>query len=140
MSIIGEMQEMSRILYIEDNYQNYRLVMRMLTMEPGSYDLTQAPTGEDGLRMVDEVKPALILMDMNLPDIDGVEVTRRLKADAKYNAIPIVALTANAMIGDREKFLAAGCDDYLRKPLSRAELQGVLYKYLPEQKRVVSAK
>lgn len=121
---------MHKILYVEDNYQNYRLVMRFLTLEKQQYDIVQAPTGTDGLRMAAEMRPDLILMDINLPDIDGVEVTRRIKANPTLKEIPIVALTANAMVGDQERFLKAGCDDYLRKPMSRADLHGVLVKYL----------
>jgi len=121
---------MHKILYVEDNFQNYRLVMRFLTLEKQQYDITQAPTGNDGLRLAKELKPDLILMDINLPDIDGVEVTRQIKAMPELKHIPVVALTANAMVGDQERFLSAGCDAYLRKPMSRADLHGVLIKYL----------
>lgn len=121
---------MYKILYVEDNFQNYRLVMRMLQLEPVEYHVTQAPDGESGLRLVGEIAPDLIFMDINLPDMDGVEVTRRIKAHAEFQHIPIVALTANAMVGDRERYLGAGCDDYLRKPISRADLQGVLARHL----------
>jgi two-component system cell cycle response regulator DivK len=125
---------MHKILYIEDNFQNFRLVMRILHTEPVDYEVTQAPDGNTGLRMVNELKPDLIFLDINLPDIDGAEVTRRIKNDPDVNHIPVVALTANAMVGDRERYLDAGCDDYLRKPVSRAELQGMLSKYLGETK------
>jgi two-component system, cell cycle response regulator DivK len=122
---------MSKILYVEDNWQNYRLVMRMLMMEKDhTYEITQAPTGNDGLKLADEIKPDLILMDINLPDIDGVEVTQRIKKEPLLKHIPVVALTANAMVGDQERFIAAGCDGYLRKPIMRAELQGVLKQFL----------
>lgn len=121
---------MHKILYVEDNFQNFRLVMRFLTLEKQQYDITQAPTGTDGLRLAKELKPDLILMDINLPDIDGVEVTRQIKAMPELKHIPVVALTANAMVGDQERFLSAGCDAYLRKPMSRADLHGVLIKYL----------
>jgi CheY-like chemotaxis protein len=121
---------MSKILYVEDNFQNFRLVLRMLMLEKQKYELIQAATGMDGLRLAAELTPDLILMDINLPDIDGVECTRRLKEDSKLKHIPVVALTANAMVGDREHYLAAGCDDYLRKPLSRSALQNVLTSFL----------
>jgi two-component system cell cycle response regulator DivK len=102
----------------------------MLMLEQQKYEVVQAATGEDGLRMADELKPDLILMDINLPDIDGVECTRRIKANPVLKHIPVVALTANAMVGDKESYLAAGCDAYLRKPLARADLQGVLARFL----------
>ena len=130
---------MNKILYVEDNYQNFRLVMRLLTLEKQQYDITQAPTGNDGLRLADEMKPDLILMDINLPDIDGVEVTRRIKENPRLKHIPVVALTANAMVGDQERFLTAGCDAYLRKPMSRADLHGVLVKYLSNSQKAAAA-
>ncbi len=121
---------MSKILYVEDNYQNYRLIMRMLMLEQKQYELTQASTGADGLRLAAEIRPDLILMDINLPDIDGSECTNRLKADPALKHIPVVALTANAMVGDREKYLAAGCDGYMRKPITRGDLQKVLNTFV----------
>jgi two-component system cell cycle response regulator DivK len=121
---------MAKILYVEDNYQNYRLIMRMLMLEQQQYELTQAATGTDGLRLAAELKPDLILMDINLPDIDGAECTNRIKADPALKHIPVVALTANAMVGDKEKYLAAGCDGYMRKPITRADLQKVLATFV----------
>lgn len=122
---------MPKILYVEDNFQNYRLVMRMLKLEKTDhYDVAQAPDGKSALSMAAEWIPDLILMDINLPDIDGMEVTRRLKADPALGHIPVVALTANAMVGDRERFLSAGCDAYLRKPISRDELRDVIGEFL----------
>jgi two-component system, cell cycle response regulator DivK len=121
---------MARILYVEDNYQNYRLVMRFLSLEKVHYDVAQAATGSDGLRMVAEMRPDLVLMDINLPDVDGIEVTRRIKADPALRHIPVVALTANAMVGDQQRFLSSGCDGYLPKPMSRADLHGVLIRFL----------
>ena len=120
-----------RILYVEDNYQNFRLVMRMLQRENGEYEIIQAEDGLTGLKLAREIEPDLILMDINLPDIDGAEATRRLKADEDLGRIPVIALTANAMVGDQERYLDAGCDGYLRKPLSRADLRAVLTEFLP---------
>ncbi len=119
-----------KVLYVEDNFQNFRLVMRMLARS-GEYELTQAPDGNHALEMVGDLNPDIILMDINLPDMDGMEVTRRIKANPDLQNIPVIALTANAMVGDREKFLAAGCDDYLRKPITRDELKTALVKHLP---------
>lgn len=120
---------MTTILYVEDNFQNYRLVMRMLTLDSKDYQVIQAEDGSAALRLAAEVNPTLILMDINLPDVDGVEVTRRLREDEKLKSIPIVALTANAMVGDRERFLEAGCDDYVRKPISREDLRRVVARF-----------
>jgi two-component system, cell cycle response regulator DivK len=114
---------MKKILYVEDNFQNYRLVMRMLTLDDKDFEVLNAPDGASALRLASEEMPDLILMDINLPDMDGTEVTRRLKADAVLQNIPVIALTANAMVGDRERYLESGCDGYLRKPISRDELR-----------------
>lgn len=108
---------MSKILLVEDNESNRDLISRYL--ELFGYEVMQAIDGEDGLdaarRNRDEI--AVILMDMNLPKVDGWEVTRQLKADESTRSLPIIALTAHAMVGDREKTLEAGCDDYVTKPI-----------------------
>lgn len=116
------------ILYVEDNPQNMRLVRKML--KTGGYDMIEATDGQSGLRMALECKPDLILMDINLPDIDGMEVTMRLKAIAEMAHTPIVALTANAMFGDRERFTSAGCDGYLAKPVTKNELLNTVAHFL----------
>ncbi len=121
----------ARILYIEDNYQNFRLLMRMLSAENNGYQVYHAENGKSGLVMAEELVPDLIFVDINLPDIDGVEVTRRLKESDTSPHVPVVALTANAMVGDRERYLASGCDGYLQKPLTRASLREVLAEFLP---------
>ena len=125
---------MSTILYVEDNFQNFRLVMRMLNAEDKNYVVERAEDGGSALARVAEVKPDLIFMDINLPDIDGMEITRQIKEKPEYASIPVIALTANAMVGDRERYLSEGCDDYLRKPISRTELRGVLDRFLPNGK------
>lgn len=119
---------MSTILYIEDNAQNMRLVRKMLKAD--GHDMLEALNGTTGIEMVEKHNPDLILMDINLPDIDGMEVTRRIKAKPEFADIPIIALTANAMHGDREKFLEAGCDGYLAKPISRRELSNIVSNFL----------
>ncbi len=111
---------MAKILYIEDNALNMRLVRKLLNS--AGYTMLEATNGMDGVKLAEREKPDLILMDMNLPDIDGIEATRRLKASAELCAIPIIALTANAMYGDRERFLGSGCDGYIAKPIARHEL------------------
>ena len=119
---------MSRILYVEDNYQNKRLVRKILTAR--GYEVLEADDGEGGVQMATSELPDLILMDISIPGIDGIEATRLIKANEKTTQIPVIALTANAMRGDRERFLAAGCDDYLPKPISTADLLRTIAEYL----------
>jgi len=119
-----------KILYIEDNPQNMRLVRKMLRV--GGYDMIEAMDGTTGIKVAAAEVPDLILMDINLPDIDGTEATSRIKADPDLRHIPVVALTANAMFGDRERFLDAGCDGYLAKPVSKNELLNTIAYFLSE--------
>jgi two-component system cell cycle response regulator DivK len=121
-------REIMKVLYVEDNPQNMRLVRKMLQV--GGYTMIEAMDGNTGLALATREVPDLILMDINLPDIDGMEVTSRIKSDPNLAHIPIIALTANAMYGDRERFLAAGCDGYLAKPVSKTELLNTLSCYL----------
>jgi two-component system cell cycle response regulator DivK len=104
-----------RILYIEDNPEN-RMLMRRVLMSEG-YIMEEAFDGNSGLQKAAESPPDLILMDINLPEIDGYEVTARLKQLPNMQGVPIIAVTANVMKGDREKTLAAGCDGYIQKPI-----------------------
>ena len=107
---------MRRLLYIEDNQDNlYMLQLRFDVL--GGYELMSATDGAAGIAMAAAERPDLILMDLNLPEIDGWEAARRLKADPKTRDIPIIALSAHAMAGDREKALATGCDDSDTKPV-----------------------
>ena len=114
---------MKRILYVEDNDDNVYLLQMWLDML-GEYELLVAADGAAGIAMAASEKPAVILMDMNLPGIDGWEATRRLKADARTADIPVIALTAHAMMGDREKALSVGCDDFDTKPIDFDRLLG----------------
>lgn len=118
------------ILYIEDNPHNRRLVRRML--ERQGYSLVEASDGLSGLAMVQEMKPPLVLLDIGLPGIDGIEIVKRIKADQDLRHIPVIAVTASAMRGDRERFLAAGCDDYLSKPIQITELLEKVTQYYPQ--------
>lgn len=120
---------MGRILYVEDNAQNMRLVRKIL--KHAGYEVLEAECGMEGVSKAVAERPDLILMDVNLPDIDGLEATSRIRDMADIANTPIIALTANAMVGDREKALAAGCDDYLPKPVSRADLVAKVTEYLP---------
>lgn len=113
---------MTRILLVEDNEMNRDMLSRRLTRR--GFEVGTAETGTRALAEVAAQPPDLILMDMSLPEIDGWEVTRRLKADPATAAIPIIALTAHAMTSDREKALAAGCDDYDSKPVDLPRLLG----------------
>ncbi len=104
-----------RILYIEDNPDNRLLVRRVLMAE--GYTIEEAADGMAGLKIAEANPPNLVLMDINLPEIDGYEITARLKQLPNMRGVPIVAMTANVMKGDREKTLAAGCDGYIQKPI-----------------------
>jgi CheY-like chemotaxis protein len=104
-----------KILYIEDN--DFNVYVLRLRMKRAGFEVAVAPDAEDGLAQVAREPPDLILMDLNLPGIDGWEATRRLKAAPESRHIPVVALSAHAMEGDREKAFAAGCDDYETKPV-----------------------
>ncbi len=111
---------MAKILLIEDNEMNRDMLSRRL-MRKG-YEVLLAVDGGQGVALAQEAVPDLILMDMSLPVLDGWEATRQLKEAAATKAIPIIALTAHAMSGDREKALAAGCDDYDTKPVELPRL------------------
>ncbi|MBI3241582.1 MAG: response regulator [Chloroflexi bacterium] len=104
-----------RILYIEDNPDNRLLALRILTAE--GYEVLVAANGAEGLAKAAENKFSLILVDINMPEIDGYAVTSQLREMPHLARVPIVALTANVMRGDREKTLAAGCDGYIQKPI-----------------------
>ncbi|MDX1992687.1 MAG: response regulator [bacterium] len=119
---------MGKILYVEDNEQNMRLVRKIL--KHAGYEVVEAIDGMSGLDVAARELPDLILMDVNLPDIDGLEATARLKSTPHLSRIPIIALTANAMVGDREKALQAGCDDYLPKPISKDQLLQAVHSYI----------
>jgi len=111
---------MPRILLVEDNEMNRDMLSRRLAKR--GYEVALALDGLQGIEMARRDSPDLILMDMSLPGVDGWEITRRMRADAGLRRIPIIALTAHAMAGDREKALAAGCDDYDTKPVDFARL------------------
>ena len=111
-----------KILYVEDNDDNVYMLKNRLTR--AGFVVVIATNGTQGVAMATSEQPDLILMDLTLPDIDGEEATRRIKADPATQRIPIIALTANAMAGDRENALAAGCDDFDTKPVELQRLLG----------------
>ena len=111
---------MTRILLVEDNEMNRDMLSRRLVRK--GYEVVMALDGGQAVEMAASAGPDLILMDMSLPVIDGWEATRRIRADASIAAVPIIALTAHAMAGDREKAIEAGCDDYDTKPIELPRL------------------
>ena len=126
---------MSTILYVEDNYQNYRLVMRFLTLEKQQYNIAQAPTGTDGLRMANEMRPDLILMDINLPDGNGLDAAHRLKLSRETG---LIFITTRSEREDRIQGLdQAGGDDYVTKPLDLEELAARMRSVLRRKKKPI---
>jgi two-component system, cell cycle response regulator DivK len=122
----------TRILCVEDNEDNIYLVKMRLEMIEG-FDITVAKDGAEGVNLAATDPPDLILMDLNLPVMDGWEAARRLKADQRTASIPIIALTAHAMAGDRERALAAGCDEFDTKPIDFDRLAQKIRTLLPNR-------
>jgi two-component system, cell cycle response regulator DivK len=104
------------ILIVEDNDKNRKLVRDVLTVK--GYEVIESETGEEGVRLAQERRPSLVLMDIRLPGIDGVEALRRLRAEGTTRGIPVMAMTASVMSEDRQKIMAAGFDAYQSKPIS----------------------
>ncbi len=119
----------SHILLVEDHPQNRYLVTYLL--ESRGYEVEAALDGVEALEAMERRAPGLILMDMQLPRIDGYEATRRIKADARFKEIPLVAVTAHSMRGDHDKAIAAGCDMYVTKPIDGEQLIALVEKLLP---------
>jgi two-component system, cell cycle response regulator DivK len=119
-----------QILVVEDNARNMRLFCDVL--QASGYRTLEATTGEQAVELVFAHRPDLVLMDIQLPDIDGVEALGRVRADDGFATVPILALTAQAMEGDRERFLAAGFDGYLSKPVDIAEFVATVKRYCEE--------
>jgi len=118
-----------KILYVEDNEDNIYMLERRL--KRAGFDVLIARDGAEGVAMARTELPALILMDMGLPVLDGTEATRKIKADPETKHIPVIALTAHAMNGDREKAMASGCDDYDTKPVELPRLLGKIKALMP---------
>jgi two-component system cell cycle response regulator DivK len=117
-----------RILIVEDNPDNRTLISDIL--QAMDYTVIEAMDGEEGVAKARAERPDLVLMDLSLPQMDGWTATRQIKADEALKKIPIIALTAHAMVGDREKALDAGCDDYISKPIDLRELQSKIRHFL----------
>lgn len=118
------------ILYIEDNEYNRKIVRRLLGST--SYRLIEATDGESGVALAQQELPHLVLMDVQLPKMSGLDATRILKADPRTSHIPIIVITSFALSGDREKASAAGADSYLAKPYSPRDLLALVRQFLPE--------
>ena len=116
------------ILYVEDNPDNRLLVKRILLAE--DYSLLEAIDGKDALNVLRTAHPDLILMDINMPDMDGYTLTAKIKSLPGFERVPILALTANVMRGDKEKTLEAGCDGYIQKPLDIDQLTREIEKFI----------
>jgi two-component system cell cycle response regulator DivK len=117
-----------RILVVEDQEDNRQIIRDMLSAT--DYEITEAENGEEALAAVAKQRPDLILMDIQMPVLDGYEATRRIKADPGLRSIPIIAITSYALGGDEQKARAAGCDDYVPKPYSPRQLLAKVRQYL----------
>lgn len=122
---------MAKVLLVEDNEMNRDMLSRRLSKR--GYDVVMAEDGEKGVAMASSETPDLILMDMSLPILDGWEATRRIKGQGETERIPVIALTAHAMAGDRDKALDAGCDDYDTKPIELKRLLGKIEAQLEKR-------
>lgn len=116
------------ILYVEDNPENRMLVQRVLTAE--GFTVLEAASAVEAQEVLQNHHPQLILMDINMPDMDGYTLTARLKKRPELQDVPILALTANVLRGDRERSLAAGCDGYIQKPIDVDRLPQEIWRYL----------
>jgi two-component system, cell cycle response regulator DivK len=125
----GEATMTKRILVIEDQEDNRRILRDLLSSV--GYELIEAENGEDGVAAAAANRPDLILMDIQLPLLDGYEATRRIKAQSALSAIPIIAVTSYALSGDEDKARAAGCEGYVTKPFSPRELLAKIREYVP---------
>jgi CheY-like chemotaxis protein len=118
---------MKRVAVIEDNGDNRLLVRAILE---GRYEVAEYATGPEALAAVPHARPDVVLLDISLPEMDGTEVLRHLRADVRLRELPVIALTAHAMAGDRERYIAVGFDDYVSKPiLDEAELLDAIARY-----------
>jgi two-component system cell cycle response regulator DivK len=115
------------ILYVEDNFENKLFVRRVI--ESMGHEMIEAETGLDSLVLAAERVPDLVLMDVNIPGMDGLETTAKFKQNPRLAHIPIIALTANAMKGDKERCLAAGCNGYMQKPVGVSDLRREIEHY-----------
>ncbi len=125
-----------KILIVEDNPQNMKV--ELMALRPHGYILLQATDGEEALQIAMRDKPDLIIMDIQLPKVSGLEVTGRLRQMPDFRHTPIIAVTAYAMRGDKEKAIESGCDMYMTKPINTRELPKVVAEMLSKGKRIIS--
>ena len=125
-----------KVLCIEDNISNMTLVSRIVEAE--GHQLLRAEDGPKALDVLANNTPDIILLDINIPGIDGFEMARLIKADAAMASIPVIATTANVFVGDKERCLEAGCDDYLPKPLDIRRLREMMRQYLTSEGQTVA--
>lgn len=117
-----------KVLCIEDNKTNMLLVSRIVEAE--GYELVRAEDGPTALKLLEEMVPDIILLDVNIPGIHGLDVARMIKEDERLANVPLIATTANVLVGDKERCLEAGCDEYLPKPLDIRRLRQVMRDYV----------
>ena len=122
------MEQNATILYVEDNPDNRLLVRRILQAE--GYRVLEAKNAVHAIEVIQSEQPDLVLMDINMPDIDGYTLTAQFKSMPEFQSVPIIALTANVMRGDRERTLEAGCDGYIQKPIDVDELPNQIKRFL----------
>jgi two-component system, cell cycle response regulator DivK len=125
---MASLENKGTILYVEDNPDNRLLVRRILLAE--DYALLEATDAKDALNVLKTAQPDLILMDINMPDMDGYTLTAKIKSLPGFERVPILAVTANVMRGDKEKTLEAGCDGYIQKPLDIEQLTREIEKFI----------
>lgn len=121
----------TKILVIEDNEQN--LYLTTFILQKHGYEVVQARDGREGIQLADQARPDLILLDIQLPGMDGYAVAGELRGNPELDGVPIVAVTSYAMVGDREQILAAGCTGYIEKPINPDTFMAKIEGYLPER-------
>ena len=119
---------MKLALVIEDNHDNLRLITYAL--KRGGYEVISAETGEAGVELASRQKPSFVVVDINLPGIDGIEVTRRIRRSELCRTVPIIAITSHAMFGDREKIIASGCNSYFEKPIDPLTIMDKIHEII----------
>ncbi|MCC6146746.1 MAG: response regulator [Anaerolineaceae bacterium] len=122
------MPDTQTILHVEDSIENRTLVRRLLQFE--GYEVLEAGNAEEALQVLEHYTPHLILMDMNMPNVDGYTLTRQVKMNPRLHHIPIIAITANVMRGDRERSMQAGCDGYIEKPIDVDQFGEEIARYI----------
>ena len=119
---------MKRALVIEDNHDNFRLISYALNR--GGYEVISAETGEAGVELAYREKPSFVIVDINLPGIDGFEVTRRIRQSEVCRTVPIIAITSHAMFGDRERIIDCGCSSYFEKPIDPLTIMDKIHEII----------